>query len=274
MSGASRRRSTSEGGGGLLSSALNLPVYAQTNRLPEINPKRFASTPHINTSGFIDDKYWDHKGMHLESRIRTRSKGGSSFSDKRFGDDFIRLGNEISDWGQIVLTYAQTADVIKRQYDVFYMEIEQMEAGGGLNLVDECGFLRVALNEFRRLANQLTAARARPDVSHNLDTKDEPTGLSCSQMVSNSQDLSCSQMVSNSQDLSCSEELSCSQMKNCPVPRWYSVPRSCHAPKNCPVPRYYPVPKNFPIPKNCPVLKICPVPRSCPIPKSCPVPRE
>ena len=107
MSGASQRRSTSEGGRGLLSSALNLPDYAQTNRLPEFNPERCASTLHINTSGFIDDKYWDHRGMHLESRICTRSKGGSSSIDKRFGDDFIRLGNEISDWGQIVLTYAQ-----------------------------------------------------------------------------------------------------------------------------------------------------------------------
>ena len=66
MPGSSRRRSTSEGEGGILSSTLNLPDYAQTSRLPEFNPVRCGSTPHINTTGFIDDTYRDHRRVALQ----------------------------------------------------------------------------------------------------------------------------------------------------------------------------------------------------------------
>ena len=75
MSGTSQRRSTSEGEGGILSSTSNLPDYAQTNRLPEFNPGRCVSTPHINTTGFIDNTYRDHRGMRIEPSVRTRARG-------------------------------------------------------------------------------------------------------------------------------------------------------------------------------------------------------
>ena len=182
-------------------------------------------TPQINATGFIDDTYQDHRGTHLESRICTRSRGGSSSIDKRLRDDFIWLKTETSEWGQIALNYAQTADVIKRKHNAFCVEIEQMEevflAGGGLNLVYECGILRFVLNEIRRFAKQLTAARAQPDVAYNLDTRDEPMKLSCPQMVPNSKELSyskelsCTQISSSSQELSCSEELPYSHMLSC-----------------------------------------------------------
>ena len=125
MPGSSRRRSTSEGEGGILSSTLNLPDYAQTSRLPEFNPARCVSTPHINTTGFIDDTYQDHRGMRIEPRIRTRARGDFSLMDKRFRDEFNQLKVEIYKWGQITSLSAQTIDIIEGQHNTFAARIEQ-----------------------------------------------------------------------------------------------------------------------------------------------------
>ena len=53
--GAGRRRSTSEGEGDRLSSTLNLPEATRFNQFENINSNRYASTPQIDVTGFIDD---------------------------------------------------------------------------------------------------------------------------------------------------------------------------------------------------------------------------
>ena len=55
MRGAGRRRSTSEGEGDRLSRTLNSPEAARFNRLEIVNSNRYASTPQIDVTGFIDD---------------------------------------------------------------------------------------------------------------------------------------------------------------------------------------------------------------------------
>ena len=188
MSGASRRRSTSVGEGELLSSTLNLPEAVLTNRFNEFNPEKCVSTPQINTTGFTDDTYRNNRGTRFEPRIRTSS------IDKRFREDFIGLKTKLSGWGYHVMVSKLTIDVIERQHNAFCIEIDQREreiglAGEGLDLLDRYWSLRVGLNEVWRTIKQVLA-RARPDVSYNLDSKDEPTGLSCSRMVPSSKELS------------------------------------------------------------------------------------
>ncbi len=57
MRGAGRRRSTSEGEGDRLSSTLDLPEAARFNRLEIVN--RYASTPQIDVTGFIENQTLD-----------------------------------------------------------------------------------------------------------------------------------------------------------------------------------------------------------------------
>ena len=97
MPGASRRSSKSVGEGDLLSSTLNLPDSISTYRFSEFNPEK----------------------------SHTKSRGGSSSIDKRLKEDFIRLEAEISKWAQTAIVSVQTVDVIERQHNAFYMEIEQ-----------------------------------------------------------------------------------------------------------------------------------------------------
>ena len=66
MWGAGRRRSTSEGEGDRLSSTLNLPEAARSNRFEIIESNRYASTPQINVTGFIDDNLESSRGTRFE----------------------------------------------------------------------------------------------------------------------------------------------------------------------------------------------------------------
>ena len=168
MSGARRRRSTSVGEGDLMNNTLDLPEPASTNRFNEFNSERCVSTPQINTTGFIDDTYRSNRGTRFEPRRRTRSRGGFDAIDKRLRDDFIRLRNEIFEWGQRSSISAQSMDVINEQYGVFLADIEHriketMFSRGDFNLVAEYGTLKDKLNTIRRVAKGLSEAHARPD---------------------------------------------------------------------------------------------------------------
>ena len=158
MPGSTRRRSTSEGDGDgdLLSSTLKLPDHAPPTRLPQFNPERCVSTPHINATGFIDDTYRDHRGTRLEPRVCTRSRGGSNVADKKFKEEFYSLQTEIFKWGDIASNSAQTVDVIERQHNAFNAEIEQriktiLSARGDYNLINHYGSLKDRLNTIRRV---------------------------------------------------------------------------------------------------------------------------
>ena len=182
MPGPTRRRSTSEGDGDgdLLSSTLKLPDHAPPTRLPQFNPERCVSTPHINATGFIDDTYRDHRGTRLEPRVCTRSRGGSNVADKKFKEEFYSLQTEIFKWGDIASNSAQTVDVIERQHNAFNAEIEQriktiLSARGDYNLINHYGSLKDRLNTIRRVARQLTKARSMPDNPYNLE--EQATGL-------------------------------------------------------------------------------------------------
>ena len=168
MSGANRRRSTSEGERDHLSSTLNLPEHTSNSRIPSFNPERCVSTPHINTTGFIDDTYRDHRGARLEPRARTRSRGGSSSLDNKLKSDFFKLKNEILKWGNFVSNSAQTVDDVERRHIAFRAEItrkigEVLSVRGDANLANEYEGLRDRLNTIRRTARELASARADPD---------------------------------------------------------------------------------------------------------------
>jgi hypothetical protein len=94
MRGAGRRRSTSEGEGDRLSSTLDLPEAARFNRLEIVN--RYASTPQIDVTGFIDDNMESSRGTRLEPRVRTRSRPVSNAIDGKLRDDLTRLKLEIN----------------------------------------------------------------------------------------------------------------------------------------------------------------------------------
>ena len=89
MRGAARRRSTSEGEGDRLSTTLNLPEAVQFN---QFNPDRYASTPQINPTGFIDENYESSRGTHFEPRVRTRSRGVTNTINMKLREDFSLLG--------------------------------------------------------------------------------------------------------------------------------------------------------------------------------------
>ena len=125
MSGTNRRRSTSEGERDHMSSTLNLPEHTSISRLPNFNPERCVSSPHINATGFIDDTYRDHRGARLEPRTRTRSRGGSSSLDNKLKAEFFKLKNEILKWGNFVSNSAQTVDDVERHHNAFRAEITQ-----------------------------------------------------------------------------------------------------------------------------------------------------
>jgi len=72
MRGAGRRRSTSEGEGDRLSSTLNLPEAARFNRFENIDSNRYASTPQIDVTGFIDDNIESSRGTRFEESVLDR----------------------------------------------------------------------------------------------------------------------------------------------------------------------------------------------------------
>ena len=170
--GASRRRSTSEGEGELLSSTLNLPETVTINRFSNLNTDRCVSTPQINLTGFIDDTFRNNRGTCLESRIQTRSKGGSNSANAKLRDDYTLLKISIFEWGELVCNSAQALDVIEQQYNGFLEEIQQkisevLLTRGEFHLVGELGSLKDKLNWIRKEAKRLT--RTMPDVSNSPD---------------------------------------------------------------------------------------------------------
>ena len=122
MQGAARRRSTSEGEGDRLSSTLSLPEAVQFNRF---NPDRYASTPQVNTTGFIDDNYESSRWTHFKPRVSTRSRGVTNSIDMKLREDFSLLKTEILKWGEIVCSIPQAGDVIKSRHNAFLGSIEQ-----------------------------------------------------------------------------------------------------------------------------------------------------
>ena len=158
MRGATRRRSTSEGEGDRLSSTLNLPEAVQFNRF---NSDRYASTPQVNTTGFIDDNYESSRGTHFEPRVRTRSRGATNTIDMRLRDDFSLLKGEILEWGENVCSVPQGNDAIESKYNAFLGRIEQkisevLLTRGDLSLVGELASLRDRLNMFRKRAQRVS----------------------------------------------------------------------------------------------------------------------
>ena len=161
MRGAARKRSTSEEKGDRLSSTLNLPEAVPIHRFNEFNAERCVSTPHINTTGFMDDNFESNRGTRLESRIRTRSRGCSNSIDIRLRNDFARLKTEIIEWGELACNSAQTVDVIENKHSAFYAEIEQqisevLLTRGDFSLVGELANLKDRLNVIRRRAKQVS----------------------------------------------------------------------------------------------------------------------
>ncbi len=168
--GASRGRSTSEGEGELLSSTLNLPETVTINRFSNLNTDRCVSTPQINLTGFIDDTFRNNRGTCLESRIQTRSKGGSNSVNKKLRDDYTLLKVAIFEWGELVCNSAQALDVIEQQYNRFLEEIQQkisevLLTRGEFQLVGELGSLKDRLNWIRKEAKRLT--RTMPNDSNS-----------------------------------------------------------------------------------------------------------
>ena len=161
MRGAARKRSTSEGEEDRLSSTLNLPEAVPIHRFNEFNAERCVSTHHINITGFMDDNFESNRGTRLESRIRTRSRGGSNSIDIRLRNDFARLKAEIIEWGEFACNSAQTVDVIENKHSAFYAEIEQqisevLLTRGDFSLVGELANLKDRLNVIRRRAKQVS----------------------------------------------------------------------------------------------------------------------
>ena len=104
----------SEGEGDRLSSTLNLPEVVQFNRF---NPDRYASTPQVNTTGFIDDNYESSRGTHFEPRVCTRSRGATNTIDMKLRDDFSLLKREILERGETVCSILQAGDAIESGYN-------------------------------------------------------------------------------------------------------------------------------------------------------------
>ena len=103
MWGAAKRRSTSEGEGERLSSTLNLPEAIRFDRF-----NFYASTPQVNTTGFIDDNYESSTGTRLEPRVCTRSRGVTNSMDVKLREDFSHLKTEILKWGETVYSIFKT----------------------------------------------------------------------------------------------------------------------------------------------------------------------
>ena len=159
--GTGRRRSTSEGEGDRLSSTLNLPEAARFNRFDDIDSDRYASTPHINITGFIDDNLESGRGTQFESRVRTRSRPISNSIDAKLRDDFTQLKDEIIKWGELACSIPQTMDVIEMKHKAFFGNIELkisevLVTKGDLVLVGELGNLKDRLNWIRKRAKQVS----------------------------------------------------------------------------------------------------------------------
>ena len=110
---------------------------------------------------FHDDNFESNRGARLESRIRTRSRGGSNSIDIRLRNDFTRLKNEIIEWGEFACNSAQTIDVIENKHSGFYAEIEQqisevLLTRGDFSLVGELANLKDRLSIIRRRAKQVS----------------------------------------------------------------------------------------------------------------------
>ncbi len=161
MRGAGRRRSTSEGEGDRLSSTLDLPEAARFNRLEIVNSNRYASTPQIDVTGFIDDNMESSRGTRLEPRVRTRSRPVSNAIDVKLRDDLSRLKHEINKWGELACSVPQTMNVIEANHKAFLGNIELkisevLVTKGDLVLVGELGNLKDKLNGIRKRARQLS----------------------------------------------------------------------------------------------------------------------
>jgi len=161
MRGAGRRRSTSEGEGDRLSSTLNLPEAARFNRFENINSNRYASTPQIDVTGFIDDNIESSRGTRLEPRIRTRSRPVSNAIDVKLRDDLTRLKNEINKWGELACSVPQLMNVIEANHKAFLGNIELkisevLVTKGDLVLVGELGNLKEKLNGIWKRARQIS----------------------------------------------------------------------------------------------------------------------
>ena len=155
MRGVARRRSTSEGEEDRLSSTLNFPKAIPISRLNEFNTERCASTPQINITGFIDDKFENNRGTQLESRIRTRSKEGSNSINIKLKDTLTCLENEIFKWGDFAYYTALSLDTIESRHNIFHAEIEQtisevLLKRGDFSLLGELGSLQDRLGIMRR----------------------------------------------------------------------------------------------------------------------------
>jgi len=161
MWGTGRRRSTSEGDGDRLSSTLNLPEATRFNRFDDIDSNRYASTPHVNITGFIDDNLESGRGTQFESRVRTRSRPISNTIDAKLRDDFTQLKDEIIKWGELACSIPQTMDVIEIKHKAFFGNIELkisevLVTKGNLVLVGELGNLKDRLNWIRKRAKQVS----------------------------------------------------------------------------------------------------------------------
>ena len=78
-----------------LSSTLNLPEAVRFNRFNNINSDLYASTPQVNSTGFIDDNFESSRGTRFEPRVCTRLRGISNSIDVKLREDFTQLKNEI-----------------------------------------------------------------------------------------------------------------------------------------------------------------------------------
>ena len=161
MRGTVRRRSTSEGEGDRLSSTLNLPEAARFNRFDHIDSNRYASTPQISITGFIDDNLESSRGTRFEPRVRTKLRAVSNSIDAKLRDDFTRLRDEITKWGELACSIPQTGDVIDAKHKKFFGNIELkisevLVTKGNLLLVGELGNLKDRLNLIQKRAKQVS----------------------------------------------------------------------------------------------------------------------
>ena len=161
--GGGRRRSASESDGDVMSSTLNPTNPTQINKSIIVNNDRCISNPHLNVSGFIDDSYRDNMGTRLETRIQTRSKGGSNSIEARMRNEYTRIKIAIFEWGEIATYSVQPLCVIEAKHNELCTEIEQciaeiLLARGDYTLIGDFGNIKDRLNTVRKEAKQFSRA--------------------------------------------------------------------------------------------------------------------
>ena len=152
------------GEGDILNSTTNVPQASSTDRFSNINPDRCMSNPQIDLIGFTDDTMGDR----LEARTRTRSRGLLDYTDDRIRNDYSRLKVAVYEWGESICSRAHPVDVIEREHNALWEQIEHKISDvllkrGDYNLLGELGSLKDRLGAARKEAKRIAQDQLQPD---------------------------------------------------------------------------------------------------------------